>query len=48
MAGGPSVSSLSVAPVGSLVWQRQGKAVLTIDYGTYQVDPVAPLVAGGN
>ncbi len=25
-----------------------GKAVLTIDYGTYQVDTVAPLVAGGN
>ncbi len=25
-----------------------GKAVLTIDYGTYQVDPGAPLVAGGN
>jgi len=25
-----------------------GKAVLTIDYGKYQVDPGAPLVAGGN
>jgi len=25
-----------------------GKAVLTIDYGTYQVDPGSPLVAGGN
>lgn len=25
-----------------------GKAVLTIDYGTYQVDPGAPLVAGGS